>query len=485
MAREMAKKALSDVPNQEQRPPVCFYRFPKKGYEKSRREAWIKAVRQQNEDGTPWLPSATSRICNYHFVDYAKSNVEHSPSYVPTIFPEVYRKKATMSSSRFNRFFRRSQTNVEACRAVFPGEMAETEDDEDEVGSTIRRDDVQAHHKLECDNIAGGHCPYVVVNTQEQQIPKTYYASHSVATVHANKDSTSWRRKCGFSGFSTLKESEQSLRDLCCVTLQVFSVLLNMIPDQNYKTTDMPKEDKLALFLMKLKLGISLTSLGALFVDKSTASRAFRYILDMLSVKLERWVFVPPRDVIKDTMPDIFKQHYPNCTFIIDCTEIRTETPGQTDQQYYMYSNYKGTFTLKVLIAIVPNGQLAFVSKVYGGRHSDTFITKASGFLHHVQPGDVILSDKGFPSVRADMSDNGAVLIMPPMEKGGQYSEQDMDDTYRVAQVRIHVERAIQRLKLFNVLNDRVPVTLIPHMNKIIRVCAALVSTQSHIIRTD
>ncbi|XP_064486047.1 uncharacterized protein LOC135398589 [Ornithodoros turicata] len=399
-----------------------------------------------------------------------------------------------MSSSRFNRFFRRSQTNVEACRAVFPGEMAETEDDEDEVGSTIRRDDVQAHHKLECDNIAGGNPDRVSIGDGSLQIflsvtnggDASSQVSHSRQDTKANKDSTSWRRKCGFSGFSTLKESEQSLRDLCCVTLQVFSVLLNMIPDQRYKTTDMPKEDKLVLFLMKLKLGISLTSLGALFgVDKSTASRAFRYILDILSVKLERWVFVPPRDVIKDTMPDIFKQHYPNCTCIIDCTEIRTETPGQTDQQYYLYSNYKGTFTLKVLIAIVPNGQLAFVSKVYGGRHSDTFITKDSGFLHHVQPGDVILSDKGFPSVRADMSDNGAVLIMPPMAKGGQYSEQDMDDTYRVAQVRIHVERAIQRLKLFNVLNNRVPVTLIPHMNKIIRVCAALVNTQSHIIRTD
>ncbi|XP_064476249.1 uncharacterized protein LOC135390473 [Ornithodoros turicata] len=507
LARKLANKPLSGLTGQEQLPPVRFYRFPGKSYEKQRREAWIQAVRRQNENGSAWVPSKTARICNYHFVGHAKSDIEQSPSYVPTTFPDVYRKKAAANEGRFNR------PTVTTADGAGNSPTAQGCPEEGYVDAT-HEPEITAEHSAICDDesstfdsqegLVQGQNDRQLTAAAETQTDFPHedggirifssvtnegvastQVTHDSKVTTASQISRDWKRKCGFSGFKSLEASEQSLRDLCCVTLQIFCALLNMIPDQRCKSTDMTKEDKQALFLMKLKLGISLTSLGALFgVRKSTASRAFRYVLDILSVKLERWVFVPPRDVIRDTMPDVFKQHYPSCTFIIDCTEIKTEAPGQTDQQYYLYSNYKGTFTLKVLVAIVPNGQVAFLSKTYRGRHSDTFITRDCGFLEHIQPGDVVLSDKGFPSVKADVSENGAVLIMPPMESGGQFSRQHMEDTYRVAQVRIHGERAIHRLKLFNILNNRVPVTLIPHMNKIMRVCAALVNTQSQIIKT-
>lgn len=78
-----------------------------------------------------------------------------------------------------------------------------------------------------------------------------------------------------------------------------------------------------------------------------------------------------------------------------------------------MYSHYKGAYTLKWLVAIVPNGMIAFISKPYGGRHSDSHITRHSGFLTHVHQGDLILSDKGFPAITTTMGDKGAILIMP------------------------------------------------------------------------
>lgn len=267
--------------------------------------------------------------------------------------------------------------------------------------------------------------------------------------------------------------------------MTVFSILLNLLPDQRYRSSDVTKEDKLVLFLIKLKLGVSLTALGAIFgISKSTASRVFRLTLDCLSVKLRKWVFVPPRCAIKDTLPECFVRHYPQCTFIIDCTEIRTETPTDPEAQHYLYSNYKGSYTLKFLIAILPNGMVSFISKVYGGRHSDSFITRDSGFLSLIEPGDVVLCDKGFPAIKTTMADEGAVLVMPPFNVGGgQLSKENMETTLIIAQVRIHVERAIQRLKLHNVLTNRVPLTLIPQMEKVMQVCSALVNMQSPIIK--
>lgn len=96
----------------------------------------------------------------------------------------------------------------------------------------------------------------------------------------------------------------------------------------------------------------------------------------------------------------------------------------------------------------------------------------------------MVLCDKGFPAIKTTMADEGAVLVMPPFNVGGgQLSKENMETTLIIAQVRIHVERAIQRLKLHNVLTNRVPLTLIPQMEKVMQVCSALVNMQSPIIK--
>lgn len=114
--------------------------------------------------------------------------------------------------------------------------------------------------------------------------------SHKVTSTDG-----SWRRQCGFHGYSSLKTSEQATHDLCSVTLMVFSILLNMLPGQHCHLNEMTWEDRLALFLMKLKLGISFTALTSLFgVSKAIASRAFKSSLEVLSFMLKDWVYVPP-----------------------------------------------------------------------------------------------------------------------------------------------------------------------------------------------
>ncbi|KAG0443409.1 hypothetical protein HPB47_014953, partial [Ixodes persulcatus] len=84
-----------------------FYRFPGKAYETQRRQAWITAVCRQNEDGSKWSPSPATRICSAHFVDNCKNDAEAHPSYIPTIFPPVYKKKAP-NVERAKRMLKRS-----------------------------------------------------------------------------------------------------------------------------------------------------------------------------------------------------------------------------------------------------------------------------------------------------------------------------------------------------------------------------------------
>ena len=108
---------------------------------------------------------------------------------------------------------------------------------------------------------------------------------------------------------------------------------------------------------------------------------------------------------------------------------------------------------MKFLIGVAPSGLITFLSKAYGGRVTDCHITTDSGFLDLLEPGDIILADKGFPSIVESAQERGAFVCMPPFKRGDrQFSHSENQECYKIASVRIHVERAISRMKYFNIL---------------------------------
>ena len=74
-------------------------------------------------------------------------------------------------------------------------------------------------------------------------------------------------------------------------------------------------------------------------------------------------------------MPQIFKDLYPKVRCIIDCSEIFTERPYAYQARAQTYSNYKKHNTVKFLVGITPCGAISFLSKCWGGRATDKFIT--------------------------------------------------------------------------------------------------------------
>lgn len=61
---------------------------------------------------------------------------------------------------------------------------------------------------------------------------------------------------------------------------------------------------------------------------------------------------------------------------------------------------------------------------------------------------------------------------------GKQLSSVAAKSTRQIAQVRIHVERAIERLKDFKVFQGNIPLTLMPLADQMLIVCAALCNLQ-------
>jgi len=71
--------------------------------------------------------------------------------------------------------------------------------------------------------------------------------------------------------------------------------------------------------------------------------------------------------------------------------------PSYLKVQYKTWSSCKEYDTIKILIAVTPQGTISYVSKAWCGRVSDKYITKHCGILDiKLLPGDLVLTDRGF-----------------------------------------------------------------------------------------
>lgn len=189
----------------------------------------------------------------------------------------------------------------------------------------------------------------------------------------------------------------------------------------------------------------------------------------------------PHRNVLIGRASESMKKKYPTILGSIDCTEF--VIPSALVKQSQCYSQYKGSTTLKALIMIDPAGAIIYVSPLFTGSISDKAIIQKSGFMEilkekidkqQIAPGDIILADKGFEVkelfTKIDLEINIPVFRI----SGFQFTSEEVVITRKIAQERIHVKRAIGRLKSYRILSMRIPISSLGSMQQIYIVCALL-----------
>ncbi|PFX22405.1 uncharacterized protein LOC111334310 [Stylophora pistillata] len=231
------------------------------------------------------------------------------------------------------------------------------------------------------------------------------------------------------------------------------------------------------LTLVRLRLGLLVQHLlDTPSISKSSVCMVLTTWIFFLTVTLRDVLLTwPSKEMVRLNFPGSFR-NYPSTRVIIDCTEIFIQKPTSPAAQRATWSEYKSHNAIKTLVGITPSGFFSFVSKLWSGSTSDRKLTQKSGILELIGEGDHVMADRGF-AIRDLLTKRKAFLNMPPFsKKGQQLSKKSLKTTRSIASARIHVDRAIERLKDFHILPGNLPIPLVPLADKILIVCAALCS---------
>lgn len=263
-----------------------------------------------------------------------------------------------------------------------------------------------------------------------------------------------------------------------------FQILFKFISPYISVQTKVTAFQQLLLTLMKLRLNLDFKDLAYRFnIDPTTASNYFKNLICILHSRLHKLIIWPDQETLKKTMPSCFKESFSGkSVFIIDCFELFIQKPADMGTAAQCWSHYKHHYTIKYLIAITPQGTVAFISEGWGGRTSDKHLSCNSSFFNKILPQDVILADRGFLITDYARMYHAKVVI-PAFTKGkSQLHPTEIEETRAIAHVRIHVERIIGAVRQkFRIITDPAPISLLSAadgllLDKIVVVCCALLN---------
>ena len=267
----------------------------------------------------------------------------------------------------------------------------------------------------------------------------------------------------------------------------VLELIASRITDVCSRKSRLTSLDACCMVMVKIKQDRSFTLIADDFgISRQYAGRLWHIFLPKITAFVKTFIFWPSGENIRRNLPLAFKARFSRVTCIIDCLEIEIEKPVAAMKQTKSWSSYKSCNTVKYLVSIIPSGMINFVSGGYGGRTSDMEILETSGFLDYLRPGMVVMADRGFKSVEAVLRSKECFLIRPDSVASSEVpGAQRVLFSKQVASLRVHVERAIRRIREFSMLKPHAVVesSLLPHLDRLLQCVSGFVNLQHDLTR--
>lgn len=217
----------------------------------------------------------------------------------------------------------------------------------------------------------------------------------------------------------------------------------------------MSVENQLLLTLIKLRLHTPNQELAFWFgISEFSIGNIFVTWINFMYCSWKELHIWPSKELVNTYMPSDFKRLYASTRVIVDGVEVPIKKTGKPTAQQVTYSSYKNRNTLKALIGITPGGLTSYITPAYGGSASDRILVERGDLPQNCDPGDSIMSDKGFNVQDIFAPFNIQVNIPTFLRKKNQLSTRAIINDRKIACKRVHVERVIGLAKTYKILTS-------------------------------
>ena len=453
---------------------VSFHSFP--DVKTDRGKLWIAKIRR--DPGSNFVVNLNTKVCSLHFTtdDYISGDAINSKrrvlkaTAVPTIFPWTTEKQKRTSVTSKLALSMNQRCDVQKSVEEHKSQYLTSDDDNMEFESYDSDSPEICQTEQLLQEIKGLQSKLTQAETELRRSQFRFeYIKHDDEMV---------RFYTGIPDHATLMALyEEILEDDAKVMRQwegkkSKGCYADIKPGRHHK---LPLLEQFFLTLVRLRLGLLEQDLANRFdISVSSVSRITATWINLMFHSFKAIERYPPWHVVEKHMPEAFKKEYPNTRLIIDATEFQVERPSSLLTQSCTFSSYKNRNTVKVLIGIIPSGVIAYVSSTYEGSISDKKLVEVCGILDKLESGDEIMADKGF-QIQDLLAPLGVRLNIPPfLNSKVQMPVSDVLLTRKIAHLRIHVERAIGRVKDFRILQHTLPATMWDSINEVVYVCCML-----------
>ena len=462
---------------------LTFYRIPK---EKSIRREYVRLIRNENLK----LESNSTRVCSAHWSGGKKLSRNHLPSIFPWSKEKTERRILSRTESITNVSSKKRRVDVFTTE-MDEGPLQNIENCMQDADSIPAPSFSDAETQTE---MTGELLDRIEAELNEIRDEKEKVVKERDELIKESKRLQHLMENPKFD-ISKFKDRDEDIEFYTGLPhWDALLLLYDLVHDKaqclnygNYKKKDTVSVQKLGrpramtlfeefvLTLLRLRLGLFQKDLADRFnVSETTVSVVFNTWIRFMRIELEPLISLPRKEILHQYLPNIFRELYPRTVLIIDAVEIRVESPSSLDMQSVCYSSYKGTTTMKGLVGLSPTGALGFLSELYTGSISDKELTKMSNVIDCLDLGDDVMADKGF-DIQDDFAAKGVTVNIPSFLKGKtQFSREEMEHNKKIASLRIHVERCIERMKNWHIFDKRVPITLAPIASDMFIVIGAL-----------
>ena len=472
---------------------VSFHQFPS---DTARRRIWVRNIRRDESKGV-WVINSSTRVCSKHFTDESyhssstltsrrrmrkttRTNKILKSDAVPTVF-DCFPERLQPTTSKRKAPANREPPKRKKCIDV-PGDNNQSiPDDKSDVDSEFDEETATSmqHEHCKCveslqetveslkDEIATITSELVACQRRESELKEDIAKERSRCDFSLDRFKNDNKKIRLYTGFTTYGMFEACFNFLSH-SAKVMRNWQGKRTKTDERTTDktgpkskLPLEEQFFMVMVRLRLGLSVEDLAdRFFISPSTVSRTFITWINLMYVKFKELPMWMSRSKVDKWMPPYFKKWYPTTRVIIDATEFYIEKPSSLARQSATWSSYKNHNTFKVLVGISPDGTLVYISHLYEGSMTDVDLVAQCGLLSLLENGDSVMADKGF-DIQHLLSRIGVRLNIPPFRQGDQqFTPDDILKTKKIAAVRIHVERAINRMKQYALVKGVIPNSL-------------------------